>query len=167
VREREDSAADEIKMLETRRGAMSREKIRPLKRKLADLPADAPAAERASLGAEYAEAERAGGALLLSLEAKRKEILRLREKRGEIMRRLRAVERGRRAAAARRLLLGVERAAEKARLQLARNALLATEGLPRADLRPSAWWFPALDPSGRWFERVRRTATFRLEALVE
>jgi hypothetical protein len=146
---------------------MSRERIRPLKRKLADLPAHAAAGERARLGAEYAEAEREGGALLLSLEAKQKELSRLREKRGEIALRLLALERGRKAASARRLLLTVERAAETARLQLVRNALLASEGLPHADLRPSAWWFPALDPTGRWFQRVRRTATFRLERLVD
>ncbi len=166
LRAREDSAVAEIRSLETRRGAMSRESIRPLKRKLADLPADAPADERALLAAEFAEAEFEGGALLLSLEAKQKELRRLREKRGEATRRLLALERGRRAASARRLLLAVERAVEKARLELTRNALLASEGLPHADLRPSAWWFPALDPTGRWFARVRRTATFRLEPLV-
>ncbi len=153
-------------MLEARRGALNRERIRPLKRNLADLAAQAPAGERARLRAAYAEAEREGGALLLALEAKQKERRRLREKRGEIAARLRALERGRRAAAARRLLLSVERAAEKARLRLVRNALLASEGLPHADLRPSAWWFPALDPTGRWFERVRRTASFRLEPLA-
>ena len=167
LRAHEDSAVAEIRMLETRRGAVNRERIRPLKRKLADLPAHAAAGERARLGAEYAEAEREGGALLLSLEAKQKELRRLREKRGEIALRLLRLERGRRAASARRLLLTVERASEKARLQLARNALLASEGLPHADLRPSAWWFPALDPTGRWFQRVRRTATFRLERLVD
>jgi hypothetical protein len=166
LRAREDGAAAEIRTLETRRGAMNRARIRPLKRKLADLPADSPSGERARLGAEYAEAGREGGALLLSIEAKQRELRRLREKRGEITRRLRTLERGRRAASARRLLQVVERAAEKARLQLVRNALLASEGLPHADLRPSAWWFPALDPTGRWFERVRRTATFRLEPLV-
>jgi hypothetical protein len=166
LRAHEDGASAEIAMLETRRGAMSRAKIRPLKRKLADLPAAAPAGERARLGAEYAEAEREGGALLLSLEAKQRELRRLREKRGEIARRLRALERAGKAASARRLLLTVERTAEKARLQLVRNALLASEGLPHTDLRPSAWWFPALDPSGRWFDRARRTATFRLEPLV-
>jgi hypothetical protein len=165
LRAHEDGAAAEIRMIETRRGRMNRERIRPLKRKLADLPANASAGERAQLDAEYAEAEREGGALLLSLEAKQKELRRFREKRGEIARRLRAIERGRKATSARRLLFAVERAAEKARLQLVRNALLFSEGLPHADLRPSAWWFPALDPTGRWFERVRRTATFRLERL--
>jgi len=166
LRAREDSAVAEIRMLEARRGAMNRERIRPLKRKLADLPADAAAHDRARLGAEYAEAGREGGALLLSLEAKQKELRLLREKRNGIARRLLALERGRRATSARRLLLTIERATEKVRLEVVRNALLASEGLPHADLRPSAWWFPALDPAGRWFERVRRTATFRLEPLV-
>jgi hypothetical protein len=166
LRAREDSAVAEIRMLETRRGTMNRERIRPLKRRLADLPADASAGERARVGAAYAEAGREGGALLLSLEAKQKELRRLREKRRETAQRLLALERGRKAASARRLLLAVERAAEKARVQLARNALLVSEGLPHADLRPSAWWFPALDPTGRWFARVRRTAAFRLEPLV-
>jgi hypothetical protein len=165
LRAQEDSAVAEIRMLEGRRGALNRERIRPLKRKLAELLADAAAGERARLGAEYAQAEREGGALLLGLEAKQKELRRLREKRGQIALRLVRLERGRRAGSARRLLLGVERASEKARLRLARNALLASEGLPQADLRPSAWWFPALDPTGRWFQRVRRTARFRLEPL--
>jgi hypothetical protein len=167
LRAREDSAVAEIRMLETRRGAINRERIRPLKRKLADLPADAAAGERARVAAAYAEAAHEGGALLLSLEAKQRELSRLREKRQETAQRLLALERGRKAASARRLLLAVERAAEKARVRLARNALLVSEGLPRADLRPSAWWFPALDPAGRWFARVRRTATFRLEPLAD
>ena len=127
---------------------------------------DAPAGERARLRAAYAGAEREGQALLLALEAKQKERKRLREKRQSLTARLNALERGGRAAAARKLLRSVERAAEKARLRLVRNALLASEGLPRADLRPSAWWFPALDPSGKWFDRVRRTASFRLERFV-
>ena len=72
LRAREDSTVAEIRMIETRRGAMNRERIRPLKRKLADLPADAAAVERSRLAAAYAEAGREGGALLLSIEAKQK-----------------------------------------------------------------------------------------------
>ena len=165
LRSREDSAAAEIATLEARRGALNRQQIRPLKRALEDLAAEAHAAERARLRAAHAQAEGEGRALLLALEAKQKERRELREKRREIAGRLRALERGSRAAAARRLLRAVERAAEKARLRLVRNALLASQGLPHADLRPSAWWFPALDPSGKWFDRVRRTASFRLEPL--
>lgn len=167
LRSREDVVGSEIGMLEARRGELNRSRIRPLRRRLAEQAADVPAGEGARLRAGYEHAEREGQALLLALETKQKERRRLREKRSAVGRQLRALERGRRAAAARRLLRSVERAADKARLRLARNAVLASEGLPHADLRPSAWWFPALDPSGRWFERVRRTASFRLEPLLE
>lgn len=101
----------------------------------------------------------------MALEAKQKERRHLVESRDRLGRKLRELERGSKAVAARRLLRNVERAAQRARLELARNAILASDGLAGTDVRPSSWWFPAVDPSGRWFQRIADTANGWVEIL--
>ena len=165
IRLREDDVFVEIGALEKRRGELNRARLRPLKHALAALPEDAPRATRDRLRAEHARAEREGRALLLALEAKQAERRKWREKRAALRRQVHALERSGRSARARRTLAAVQRVADRVRLRLARHALLTCETLPHADLRPSAWWMPAVDASGAWFARVRRTARCRLEAL--
>ena len=46
------------------------------------------------------------------------------------------------------------------------NAIRTIDGLPHANLRPSAWWFPLADPSGAWFDRVAESAQLYLEPLA-
>jgi len=167
LRVREDALADEISAIERRRGDLNRQLIRPLKRRLASLADDARADERKSLEAEYQRAVKEGQALLSALAAKREERRRCTAERRALGRRIRAAERGRKASAARQLLRRVFRQGERARLRLARDALLTVNGLHRGDARPSAWWTLALDPSGAWFERIRRTTRCRLEQLGE
>lgn len=53
--------------------------------------------------------------------------------------------------------------AETARLRLARQVYLVTEGLPHTSRRPSAWWFPLVDQKRRWFNTIANTMTARLE----
>jgi hypothetical protein len=166
IRLHEDEVAAEILNLEQRRGELNRSRLRPLKQALASMADDVNQADHQHLRKEHDVVEKEGAALLLALAAKLKERHAWRTRRQEINRRLRALERGGKAAEARRILRTVERAAEKARLNLARNAILAAEGLPHADLRPAAWWMPAVDPSGKWFDHVARTARYRLEPLV-
>jgi hypothetical protein len=79
--------------------------------------------------------------------------------------RRRAVELSPESVAARRTLRRVEAEAERARAHLAANALRTVNGLPHTDSRPSAWWFPLVDPTGAWFERLARTARYTLEEL--
>ena len=80
-------------------------------------------------------------------------------------REIRAAEQGAQAQAARRTLRQVNRMGRKARLTLARRAVLTIEGLCGGNARPSAWWMEAVDPSGGWFDRIRRSARYRLERL--
>jgi len=166
LRAREDEVQVAIKALEARRGKLNRGRLRPLKRKLNGACGNLSPSALKRLRAEHARAEREGKALLAALAIKQKERRQLRAQRRQIGRELRATERGPEANAARRTLHTVHRAGEKARLRLTRNAILASEGLERANLRPAAWWMPAVDPSGRWFERIRESARFRLEPLV-
>lgn len=56
----------------------------------------------------------------------------------------------------------IELDAEKQRLRLVRNALL-TRGIEVANRRPCAWWFPVVDPSGKWWEQVTRTTEMFFE----
>lgn len=68
--------------------------------------------------------------------------------------------------AARTTLRLIEAEAEIARVRQAKNALQTIHGLLHTDYRPSAWWFPQVDPSGAWFRRVAETAELHLEELV-
>lgn len=162
LRAKEDEVTRELQSLEQRRGEFNRTHLRPLKRALPDVPPH----ERERAAAEYARTDRAGQALLLAIEAKLAERRALRRKRQLLAQDLRRIERGGKAAAARRALARVERLTEAARLGLARNAILASESLPHADVRPSGWWLSAVDPSGRWLAEIARTARYRLEPLV-
>ncbi|HEY3283818.1 MAG TPA: hypothetical protein VGN26_16250 [Armatimonadota bacterium] len=56
----------------------------------------------------------------------------------------------------RRRLGDTVEAAQKARLVLVRDAILAYRGLEKADRRPSAWWFLLLSPDGTWFHEVQQ-----------
>lgn len=167
LRIEEDDLKEEAKRLERRRGDYNRDTLRPLKRKLDTLPDDAPSAERKRLEKAYGRAAKEGEAILMALEAKRDERRRMAEERKRLGRKIRSIERSRKATATRRIHRNVIRQGERARLDIARSALLTVEGLRRSDARPSAWWFHAVDPSGGWFDRVRKTARYRIEPLVE
>jgi hypothetical protein len=60
----------------------------------------------------------------------------------------------------------IEAEAERERAVLVRNALQTVHGVPHTALRPSAWWFPLVDPSGAWLREVARTAQLFLEPLA-
>ncbi len=55
--------------------------------------------------------------------------------------------------------------AEIMRMTLAREAVIATEGLQKAGHRPSAWWFPLICPGGAWFESTMARAEMWLESV--
>lgn len=76
------------------------------------------------------------------------------------------VERGPEATNARVTKERIEAEAERAKAELARNALQAIHGLPHTAHRPSSWWFPVVDPSGAWFRRLAETAEYYLEPLA-
>lgn len=60
----------------------------------------------------------------------------------------------------------IEIEAETARLRLIRQGLIASRGLASSNLRPSAWWFPIVSPSGAWFKQVSKSAQAYLEPLT-
>ena len=167
LRSREDEVQAEIKMLERQRGEFNRTTLRPLKRQLDALPANAPPCEKKRLRAEHAKEARHGKALLMALETKQIERRRLMAQRQQAGNKIHGIERGATAMAARKTQRCVYAAAAKARLKIARDAILAIEGLQHANDRPAAWWMPAVDPSGQWFDRIRRTARFHLESLMD
>ena len=77
-----------------------------------------------------------------------------------------ALERGDESMQARESLRRIEADAELARARLVRNALQAVHGLPHTNFRPTAWWFPLVDPTGAWFDRLAETTEFYLEPLA-
>ena len=84
----------------------------------------------------------------------------------QLQRERRIIERSPKALAAREALRRIEAEAEIAKARLAKNSIQTIHGLPHTDYRPSAWWFPQVDPSGAWFNRVADTAELRLEELT-
>lgn len=56
--------------------------------------------------------------------------------------------------------------AELTRVKLLRDAIVTSEGLPKAGHRPAAWWFPLVCPDGTWFRETARNAHYWLEPLV-
>jgi len=60
----------------------------------------------------------------------------------------------------------IEFEAELIRARLLRDAVIATDGLEHANLRPTAWQFPMVSPDGTWLSRVFETAYCYLEPLT-
>ncbi len=60
----------------------------------------------------------------------------------------------------------IEIEAELKRLRLIREAVITSNGLPRANHRPSAWWFRLVCPDGLWFRETVDTAEYYLEPLT-
>ncbi|MCC7229175.1 MAG: hypothetical protein IT203_02200, partial [Fimbriimonadaceae bacterium] len=60
----------------------------------------------------------------------------------------------------------IELEAELKRMRLIRHAIIASKGLGRASLRPSAWWFPLVCPDGLWYRETVNSAECYLEPLT-
>jgi len=67
--------------------------------------------------------------------------------------------------AARKRIAQITVQAERARLELARRALLVRH-MEVGDRRPTSWWFKVVDPSGGWFEEAVRRAEVYLQDLT-
>lgn len=98
--------------------------------------------------------------------------LELAREEGEVVAALRGMERAQEELVGREGLVRMRRRrgeialeAELMRLRLAREAVIASEGLENAGRRPSAWWFPLVCPEGRWYRATMERAEYRLEHL--
>ncbi len=60
----------------------------------------------------------------------------------------------------------IELEAELKRLRLVRDAIISSQGLERASLRPGAWWFPIVSPDGKWYRQTIESADYYLEHLI-
>lgn len=157
----------EAQRLEAEKGENYRRTIKPLRERLWEL-----AQQGTTAGPEVERIE----AEIAAQEAPRAEFDRAIRERREQARELEAEakavrkarmenEKSGAAARARAAITAIEREAESARLKMVRAALLVTRGLPQSNLRPSAWWFPLVDPSGRWFEALARRMELYFEHL--
>lgn len=66
----------------------------------------------------------------------------------------------------RRAIIEIEAQIGAERLRLVRNAILTSTSLLHTNHRPTAWWLPMVDPSGRWFQRIAETAEVYTEPLL-
>lgn len=60
----------------------------------------------------------------------------------------------------------IEIEAELRRLMLIREAVISSQGLARASLRPSAWWFRLVCPDGLWFRETVESGDYYIEPLI-
>ncbi|CAN5538756.1 hypothetical protein BH11ARM2_BH11ARM2_32640 [soil metagenome] len=60
----------------------------------------------------------------------------------------------------------IELEAERMRAKLVGEAIMVSQGLAKAAHRPSAWWFPLVNPDGLWFRETVETAQAWLEPLI-
>ena len=60
----------------------------------------------------------------------------------------------------------LEGEAELEKAQQVRDAWMTSQALEHSQPRPSAWWFPAVDPGGAWFRAVAESAEFRWQPLT-
>jgi hypothetical protein len=102
----------------------------------------------------------------LPIDALRQKIRAAREESRRLKSERRAIETSTAAQDARATLRACEATAERERARRAQNALQTVHGLPHTAYRPSAWWFPLVDPSGAWLQRTAETATLFLEELA-
>ena len=60
----------------------------------------------------------------------------------------------------------LEGGTELEKAQQVRDAWMTSQALEHSQPRPSAWWFPAVDPGGAWFRAVAENAEFRWQSLT-
>jgi hypothetical protein len=85
------------------------------------------------------------------------------------IRRLRAeckkIERSNQARIIRERIDEIIKEAELGRIDLIRSAYISSASLPHTQARPSAWWLPFVDSSGRWFNAITEGLSVRFEEL--
>ncbi|BDI31942.1 hypothetical protein CCAX7_39930 [Capsulimonas corticalis] len=75
----------------------------------------------------------------------------------------RLLERGSEPRAARATLEQITVEAQRARMRIVHDAYITVDSLEHTNLRPTAWWFPLVDPSGAWFEGMAARVEARFE----
>jgi len=152
----------EILDLESRSGALRRDRLRPLWR---ELDAEPPEGRKAEIHAEIAAIEEERARMQERLRALRAEAQRKRALWRAMRRALQTEQRSGVGAVIHHEMHGLEEAAALDRLKLVRRNI-QTIGLAAVDRRPTAWWFLLLrraDGSNPWYDEVIR----RCEAYLE
>jgi hypothetical protein len=142
----------QIQEAERRKGEHWRSRVMPLR--------EAPDAE-AALAAALAERD----ALETEIAALRDKVRQLRAERRALAAERKALLDDPEDAARRRRIAQIRAEAENEKARRARWAVLTAAALTHTEARPTAWWFPVVDPSGAWFREVERTADYRWESL--
>lgn len=105
-------------------------------------------------------------ALSTALDAKRAEILRLTAQREEIAVHRAALTEDPQVEKRDARLRAIEGHGEQEKALRVRDAWMTAEALAHTQPRPTAWWFPVVDPSGAWFRAVSESAEYRWEDLA-
>lgn len=141
-----------VQEAERRKGEHWRSRVMPLR--------DGAGTE-AALAASYAERQ----ALEAEISTLRDSARRLQAERQELAARRKVLLEDADDAARRKRIGEIRAEAENEKALRARWAFLTAAALTHTEARPTAWWFPVVDPSGAWFREVERTADYRWESL--
>jgi hypothetical protein len=153
----------EVVRIERAKGDDFRARIQPLRERLSNVgPGEATQIEARIAAMQSERATTFDAEIAERLQQVRFAMMTVRDL--KIQRR--QLEWGTEAVEARTTLRRIESEAERAKARLARNAIQAVYGLEHTDYRPSAWWFPLVDPSGAWFQRLAETAEYYEEPLT-
>jgi len=157
----------EYQRIEMAKGENYRQTIKPLKERLWELAqqgiTDSPEVER--IHAEIRQHEEARKRFDRELQQRREWIAQARQEVARLKPQRRLLERGEQNQRARQRMAEIERQAELRKMELVRQAILVSEGLVHTDHRPTFWWIPLVDPSGKWLERIVRGTKMYLEEI--
>lgn len=117
--------------------------------------------EKAHTESDLEERERLRGAV----ESAINEVIRLRNEIRRLLRKQNEIAADPRFQQIHERRRSIEFEAELRRINLIRSAVISSKGLDRASRRPSAWWFPLVDSSGKWFSQTWAGAQCYLEPL--
>jgi hypothetical protein len=157
----------EYQRIERAKGENYRQTIKPLKERLWELAqqgiTDSPEVER--IHAEIRQHEEARKSFDRELQQRREWIAEARAEVARLKPQRQQLERGEQNQRARQRATEIERQAELRKMELVRQAILVSEGLVHTDHRPTFWWIPLVDPSGKWLERIVRGTKMYLEEI--
>ncbi len=157
-----------VQAVDRAKGEDFRATIYPLKERLWEASRSGPASEGecADLRHRIREHEERRRTFDEQWEAARARVREIQAQVRETRAARRALETAPETTAVRRRLAETDQKAQEARLDLVRNAILASKGLERAAHRPSAWWFLLVSPGGEWFREVQHGTQAYFEPLA-
>ncbi len=158
---------EEYQRIEREKGENYRQTIKPLKERLWELVQQGITSgeEVTRIHEQIRQHEQERTRFDRELQQRREWIAEARAEVARLKPQRQMLERGEQNQRARQRAMEIERRAELRKMELVRQAILVSEGLVHTNHRPTFWWIPLVDPSGRWFDRIVQQTRLYLEEI--